>query len=133
MTGFIRISGMVAAAAVLAVASPVAAHTDSDLVAVPAGEEAVVQLKPTHGCGNSPTTEVAIRVPVAGARPVEVPGWSTVVTDDGEGRTVVEWKGGPLPVDETGAFPTDFCAPMRWATRTITSSVSRRGESQPVS
>lgn len=99
------------AAAVLAATSPAAAHTDSDLVAVPAGEEAVVRLKPTHGCGDSPTTEVAIRVPVTGARPVDVPGWTASATDDGAGRTVVEWKGGSLPVDQTGSFPVEFTAP----------------------
>lgn len=99
------------AATVLSSTSPAGAHTDSDLVAVPAGEGALVRLKPTHGCGDSPTTEVAIRVPVTGARPVDVPGWTASATDDGAGRTVVEWKGGSLPVDQTGSFPVEFTAP----------------------
>lgn len=97
----------------LAGAAPADAHTDSDLLAVPAGEEAVVKLKPTHGCAGSPTVEVAIRVPVAGARAVDVPGWTSTATADGEGRTVVEWKGGSLPSDEIGSFPVEFLAPDR--------------------
>lgn len=112
MTRCLRLiaAALVASAAVTA-ALPADAHTDSDLVAVPAGEEAVVRLKPTHGCGDSPTTEVAIRVPVPDAKAIDVPGWTATATDDGAGRTVVEWTGGSLPVDQTGAFPVEFTAP----------------------
>ena len=102
---------LAAAALVLALPAGASAHTESDVVAVPAGSEATVTLKPTHGCGDSPTTEVAIQAPVAGATAGEVEGWSATAADDGEGHTVLEWTGGALPSAETGAFPVTFTAP----------------------
>jgi MYXO-CTERM domain-containing protein len=95
----------------LVVARPAAAHTDSDVVAVPAGAPAEVTLKPTHGCGDSATIKVSTRVPVAGATAGEVDGWTATVALDDAGRTVIEWSGGPLLSDETGAFPVQFTAP----------------------
>lgn len=92
-------------------ASPVAAHTESDVVAVPAGAEATVKLKPTHGCDGSPTIAVAIQAPVEGATAQEVDGWTATATADGEGNTVLEWTEGSLPADQTGEFPVDFTAP----------------------
>jgi uncharacterized protein YcnI len=99
--------------AVLAVAPMglVAAHTESDLVAVPAGAEATVTLKPTHGCGGSPTVAVRIRAPFPDAVAEDVEGWSASATPDGSGNTVLEWTGGVLPADEDGAFPVEFVAP----------------------
>ena len=87
------------------------AHTESDLVAVPAGSEATVTLKPTHGCAGSPTVKVRIRAEVPGATAGPVDGWTATATPDGEGRTVLEWTGGSLPADATGAFPVHFTAP----------------------
>lgn len=101
----------VAIATIQAATPPASGHTDSDLVAVPAGAEAVVRLQPTHGCGDSPTTGVAIRVPIEDATPVAVPGWTASATDDGAGRTVVEWTGGSLPSEQSGAFPVEFTTP----------------------
>ncbi len=91
--------------------APASAHTEADVVAVPAGREATVSLRPTHGCGDSPTIAVAVRAPVEGATAKAVDGWTATATDDGEGNTVVEWTGGVLPVDQTGAFPVTFTAP----------------------
>lgn len=105
------LAGLVAACALLLGTAPAGAHTDSDLVAVPAGEEATITLKPTHGCGDSPTVQVSIRADVPGARAVEVPGWTATETADGQGRTIVEWSGGSLPADETGEFPVSFTVP----------------------
>lgn len=96
--------GLVAAAG----AAP--AHTESDLVAVAAGDTATVTLQPTHGCGASPTVQVDIRAPVAGATPVDVPGWTATATPDGD-RTRLSWSGGVLPADQTGAFPVRFTVP----------------------
>lgn len=87
------------------------AHTESDVVAVPAGEDATVTLKPTHGCGDSPTVEVRIRAEVPGATAQDVDGWTASAEADGDDRTVVEWTGGSLPADATGEFPLDFTAP----------------------
>lgn len=90
---------------------PAGAHTESDLVAVPAGSDATVTLKPTHGCAGSPTVNVRIRAEVAGATAGDVEGWTATATPDGDGRTVLEWTGGSLPADTTGAFPVHFTAP----------------------
>lgn len=87
------------------------AHTDPDVVAVPAGQEATVRLKPTHGCEGSPTVRVAIRAPVAGATAGDVEGWTSSSSPDSDDRTVLEWEGGPLPADQEGAFPVTFTAP----------------------
>ena len=84
------------------------AHTDSDLVAVPTGAQATVTLKPTHGCGESPTVRVRIRVPFDGAVAAGVDGWTASATPDGNGNTVLEWSDGALPATETGAFPAEF-------------------------
>lgn len=87
------------------------AHTDSDVVAVPAGSDATVTLQPTHGCGSSPTVNVRVRAEVGGATAGEVDGWTATATADGPDRTILEWSGGVLPADETGAFPVHFTAP----------------------
>lgn len=104
------VTGLAMIAAAILAPSAVAAHTETDLVAVPAGSEATVTLQPTHGCGDSPTIEVAIQAPVSGATGGAVDGW-TVDTAEEDGRTVVTWSGGSLPADQTGAFPVTFTAP----------------------
>lgn len=104
------ISCLAALAAVLLSPALAGAHTEADLVAVPAGSEATITLKPTHGCGDSPTTEVSIQAPVAGASGGEVDGWTVASEDDGD-NTVVTWSGGSLPADATGEFPITFTAP----------------------
>jgi uncharacterized protein YcnI len=97
----------VAIAVPLVLGGTARAHTESDVIAVPTGSTAEVTLRPTHGCGDSPTTEVATRAPVEGAEAVAVPGWSHTATPDGDG-TVLEWTGGSLPADQVGAFPIRF-------------------------
>jgi uncharacterized protein YcnI len=87
------------------------AHTETDLIAVPAGGVAKVALKPTHGCSGSPTVEVAIRAPVLGATANDVEGWTATAEADGQGNTVLRWTGGSLPADETGSFTVTFMAP----------------------
>lgn len=102
------------AAVLLAAASftaPASAHTEADVVAVPARSEARVSLKPTHGCGESPTVAVAVQAPVEGATAEDVDGWTATATGDGKGNTVLEWTGGVLPIDQTGTFPVNFTAP----------------------
>jgi uncharacterized protein YcnI len=109
----LRVGLVAPALAAAAVLLPGAAyaHADADVVAVAAGEQATINFRPNHGCGESPTTEVAVRVPVAGATGGEVEGWTWTAEDDGAGRTVVEWTGGSLPTDVTGAFPVSFQVP----------------------
>jgi uncharacterized protein YcnI len=106
------VAGLALAFAGLAAgAGPAAAHTGADVIAVPAGEQVTIHLRPEHGCGESPTVDVAVRAPVAGATAGEVPGWTATATPDGEDRTVLEWKGGSLPADQEGEFPVSFTAP----------------------
>ena len=81
------------------------------MVAVPAGGAATVTLQPTHGCGDSPTVAVRIQAPFPDAAAEPVDGWTATATPDGAGNTVLEWTGGLLPVDQTGAFPVAFTAP----------------------
>ncbi len=102
----------VAGAAVLAFMPTAAeAHTETDVVAVPADSTATVTLRPQHGCAGSPTITVAVRAPVDGAIAEDVEGWTASSTPDGEGFTVLEWVGGVLPADEPGAFPVEFTVP----------------------
>ncbi len=106
------ISALVLAVSSVVMWSPSAgAHTESDVVAVPAGSTATVSLKPTHGCDASPTTEVFVRAPVEGATAVDVAGWTSAAEPDGEGNTVLEWTGGSLPTDQTGSFGVTFLVP----------------------
>lgn len=102
---------VIAAAAVTLSPGVASAHADADVVAVAAGEEATINFRPNHGCDGSPTIEVAVRVPVSGATGGDVEGWTSTAEPDGEGRTVVEWTGGSLPDDVTGAFPVTFEVP----------------------
>lgn len=107
---------LVAAAAVSVVsctvgAGRVSAHTESDFVAVPAGSETTLTLRPTHGCGESPTVEVRIRAPFEDAIAEPVEGWTEHAEPDDEGNTIVSWTGGELPPDEAGAFPITFRVP----------------------
>lgn len=95
----------------LAFASPALAHTETDLVAAPAGSEATVTFRPTHGCGGSPTVTVRIRVPLEGVAAGEVDGWTATTEADGSDNTVVSWEGGSLASDEAGAFPVSFVVP----------------------
>ena len=104
---------LAAAAAACTVAAPgvALAHTEPDLIAVPAGSASTIHLEPTHGCGESPTVVVRIRAPFPDATAGEVEGWTATATPDGAGNTVLEWSGGVLPADEDGAFPVQFTAP----------------------
>ncbi len=116
MTSRLRaLAGATSIAAVAALAllapSPAAAHTEADVVAVPAGSETTLSLRPTHGCDGSPTVEVAIQAPVEGATAGAVEGWTATAEADGRGNTVLEWTGGSLPDEEHGAFPVTFTAP----------------------
>lgn len=99
------------ALAVAASGTVAEAHADADLVAVAAGDDAVVTLRPNHGCGDSPTIEVRIRAPFADAIPGDVDGWTATVEPLDDGYSVLTWTGGELPTDQIGAFPVEFVVP----------------------
>ena len=98
-------------ALVWALPSGASAHTEPDLVAVPAGATTTVTFRPTHGCGASPTIEVAVRAPVDGAVAEPVEGWEVSAAAEGEGNTILTWSGGLLPADQVGEFPITFSVP----------------------
>lgn len=100
-----------AALVVVLTSTPAAAHTEPDAVALPAGEEVTLTLRPTHGCDGAATIQVSARIPVADAVAEPVEGWSATSEPDGEGRSVVTWTDGRLPDDEEGAFPVTFTTP----------------------
>lgn len=104
---------VVAAVWVLTGSMAVAAHTETDLVALPAGEAGTIVFRPTHGCGESGTVEVAVRAPVEGAAAGAVDGWESSAEPDGQGNTVLTWTGGMLATDAIGAFPVEFDVPDR--------------------
>lgn len=106
----VLVGSAVALVAALGLAGPASAHTEADLVAVPAGHETTLTFRPTHGCDVSPTVEVAVQVPVPGATGSEVSGW-TVESTDTDSATEIVWSGGSLPADQAGAFPVTFTAP----------------------
>ena len=102
------------AAGLVAVVTPATvafAHTETDLVAVPAGSTATVTFEPEHGCGDSPTINMRVQSPVAGATAVERDGWTAASTPSADGTTVLEWSGGSQPADEVGAFQVRFQVP----------------------
>jgi hypothetical protein len=111
MLRILTAASLLALGALVTAGGRAGAHTEPDYVAVPAGEAATISLKPTHGCGESPTTTVRVRAPLPEAVAEEVDGWSATTTPDGQGHTVLEWTGGVLPADEEGAFPVEFTAP----------------------
>jgi uncharacterized protein YcnI len=106
--------GLAAAVIALAVvgggAGRVAAHTESEYAAVPAGAEITVNFAPTHGCSGSPTTAVSVRVPAPGATAGDVEGFTSSAEADGD-RTILRWTGGRLPADQEGEFPITFTVP----------------------
>lgn len=73
-----------------------------------------------HGCGDSPTTALRIHIPagVLSAKPQMKPGWSVSIKirkldkplKGPEGKMLservdeVEWRGGPLPIDQFDTF-----------------------------
>jgi periplasmic copper chaperone A len=104
----IAIAAGLVAVAPAAVAS---AHTETDVVAVPAGSTATVTFEPEHGCGDSPTIDMRVQSPVAGATAVERDGWTASSTPGANGATVLQWSGGSQPADEAGAFQVRFPVP----------------------
>jgi uncharacterized protein YcnI len=95
-----------------AVITPAIAHItlESQEAKVGGGYKAVLRVP--HGCGESPTTAIRVKIPegVIGVKPMPKPGW-TLVTATGkypktykffhaelkEGVTEIGWSGGKLP------------------------------------
>jgi uncharacterized protein YcnI len=101
-------AAVAAAGAVLVVAAPAAAHVEPDPDRVKVGKEATVTFTAEHGCDDSPTTGVTIRVPkgVTDATPVEKDGFTASTK-----RRTIEFSGGSIPGDEEAPFAVTFTAP----------------------
>ncbi len=107
---------LIAAVAAIAPATMASAHTETDVVAVPAGSTATVTFEPEHGCGDSPTVDMKVQAPVAGAIALDKVGWKASSTLDANGTTVLEWSGGSQPAHEPGAFQVRFTVPDKVGT-----------------
>jgi periplasmic copper chaperone A len=117
-----------AAAMVLLGATPAAAHVSVSPSTAEAGATTVLQLGVNHGCGESATTSLEVKVPdgVNSVTPTRTPFWeisSTVVqldepVADGHGNeltervdTVVFTATEPLPSDERDTVELTFVVP----------------------
>ena len=115
---------IVAGLAALVAAPAAQAHVTANPGEAPAGSFAMISFRVPHGCDDSPTTSLTIKIPdgVVFVTPQAVPGWQ-VETKEGtlaepvqshgetitEGVTEVTWSGGPLDPHEF----TDFGLSLR--------------------
>ena len=110
MTRRIRslIAASVATGVVLVLAGPAAAHIEPDLSAVPAGAKATVAFNVEHGCDESPTTKIEMKLPfqITDAKPVDKAGWTGSVKGD-----VLTFSGGSEPAHEPTSFSITFTPP----------------------
>jgi periplasmic copper chaperone A len=106
------IRSLLVATLAAAAITPAIAHItlESSEAQVGAGYKAVLRVP--HGCGESPTTAIRVKIPegVIGVKPMPKPGW-TLTTATGkypktyklfnaevkEGVTEIDWSGGKLP------------------------------------
>jgi uncharacterized protein YcnI len=102
---------LVAGVASIAPAAIASAHTETDVVAVPADSTATVTFEPEHGCGDSPTVDIKVQAPVAGATALDKQGWKASSTAGANDNTVLQWTGGSQPAHEPGAFQVRFMVP----------------------
>ncbi len=95
-------------------AAPASAHVEPSLGSAPAGSTQTISFTIPHGCDGSPTTKIAMKMPVgsAGVTPVEVAGWTSDTLADG---SEVTWTGGPLPDDQKQAFGVTLTLPTQGA------------------
>jgi uncharacterized protein YcnI len=113
---------LIGAALVLAPAA--GAHVTANPPSGVAGEFTKIDFRVGHGCEESPTTSLTVRVPdgVTFVAPEIVPGWKASVTKAKfaepvtvfgeqvtEGVRTITWRGGPLP----NGYVTDFGVSMR--------------------
>jgi len=108
-------------AAALVLTAPLAsAHVVLQKWTAYAGFQEYVTLAVPHGCGDSPTTEVRVKIPdgITIVVPEDKPGWTTRVTKrklptpiGGEGGAKITevvdeiaWSGGSLATDRLGLF-----------------------------
>lgn len=107
-------------AALLAVASPSAAHVTLDPAPARADSYYKAVLRVPHGCNGSPTRRIRVRIPdgVTSVKPQPKTGWTLEIAkkklaqplDDGHGGKITEvvgevgWSGGRLPDEQFDEF-----------------------------
>jgi periplasmic copper chaperone A len=104
-------SGAVGILGIVGVVAPQAgAHAKPNKSAAPAGTRQEIRFTIEHGCGNSPTTQVSVRLPVGVSKPApKAPkGWTVEVAKD---QRVVTWSGGSLPSKTKGDFAVTMSFP----------------------
>jgi periplasmic copper chaperone A len=103
MRPFRTLAALVLGAPLLLVDLPADAHAKPNKNKFPAGSTNDVSFIIEHGCGTSPTVQVAVRVPVGVTvvRPLPVTGWKA--SHDRNKRTIT-WTGGVLSAGTAGQF-----------------------------
>lgn len=108
------------AAGALVSASAASAHVTVSPEEAPAGGYSFLEFTVPHGCDDSPTTRLTVKLPdgITSATPEAVPGWEVEKTtrtldepiEGAHGETISEvvdtisWSGGPLPPDQLTRF-----------------------------
>jgi uncharacterized protein YcnI len=111
---------LVAAAGIALVAAPASAHVVMQKWTASAGYQEYLTLAVPHGCGDSPTTGIRVKIPdgISILVPEDKPGWTTTIVKrklpapvSGEGGAKVTevideiaWTGGNLGIDRLGLF-----------------------------
>jgi periplasmic copper chaperone A len=106
--------------------SPAWAHLEPKPKTVQAGRKVIVSFVAEHGCGDSPTVRLAIKLPIGlDATPVPKTGWKTSVQ-----KGVVTFSGGQIPTHKPGTFSVSFTAPAKPGTSLVFPSIQTcvRGE-----
>jgi periplasmic copper chaperone A len=120
------LSTLAAAVGLLAAVPVAGAHIGTTPGEATAGSRAVIAFRVGHGCEDSPTTSLTIRIPagVVFVTPEFVPGWNVAVKEGklaspvvAEGETITEgvtevtWTGGPLNPHEFMEFGISMLLP----------------------
>ena len=102
------VCGATTTPAVLWGAATALAHIDPDPKEAPAGSEQSVGFTVEHGCDNSPTVQLDMRLPagVTNVTPEPPAGWTSSLAVD-----VITFVGGPLPADVEGTFRVRMTLP----------------------
>jgi uncharacterized protein YcnI len=82
------------------------AHVTLEVRQAPADSNYKAVLRVGHGCKDSPTVRLRVRIPegVTGVKPQPKAGWKLDITRSGENVSEVAWSGGSLPDEHYDEF-----------------------------
>ncbi len=94
--------------AIGALANPAFAHVEPSPDAVAAASTDTISFNVEHGCADSPTVKLEMKLPdgVTDPKPGPLEGWTSTVADG-----VVTWTGGPQPHDQELHVPLEMTFP----------------------